>query len=69
MIRGKIKDKAWEMAEEKVKDFVVSAVGAAQSIAKEIPKDAVDIEASVELPAMGPLPKINLTIKIDLGKV
>jgi hypothetical protein len=65
----KIRGKAHDKVEETLKNFIVTAVKVAQSAAPEVPRNAVNIEASVEIPGMTLIPKIHLSVKVDLSKV
>jgi hypothetical protein len=65
----KIKDKAWETLEARLKDLIIRVVEVSKSAAPEVPKDAVTVESSVDIAGIGVLPKIHLSVKVDMSKL
>ena len=65
----KIRDKAWDLTEASWKNLILTVVQVAKSVAPEVPKDAVIIESSVDTAGVGVLPKLHLSVRVDLSKL
>jgi hypothetical protein len=65
----KIKDKAWEVMQASLKNLIVTVVDVANSVAPEVPKQAITIESSVDTIGVGVLPKIHISVKVDMSKL
>jgi hypothetical protein len=65
----KIKDKAWEVMQGSLKNLIVTVVEVAKSVAPEVPKEAVIVESSVDTAGVGVLPKIHLSVRVDMSKL
>jgi len=66
---GKIRDRAWEAVNASLKDLILRTVKVSKSVAPEVPKDAVTVENSVDVAGVGVLPKIHLSVKVDMSKL
>jgi hypothetical protein len=65
----KIKDKAWEKIEIQLKNLIITIVEVAKSAAPEVPKNAVNVEGSIDLLGIGVLPKVHLSVRVDMSKL
>jgi hypothetical protein len=65
----KIRDKAWETIEAKLKDLIVTIVEVAKSAGPEVPKNAVIVEGSVDLAGIAVLQKVHLGVRVDMSKL
>lgn len=65
----KIKEKTWEVVQGSLKNLIVTVVEVAKSVAPEVPKDAVIVESSVDTAGIGVLPKIHISVRVDMSKL
>lgn len=55
--------------EARLKNLIVTVVEVAKATAPEVPKNAITIESSVDLPAIAVIPKIHVSVKVDMSKL
>ena len=65
----KIKDKAWDVIQGSLKNLIITVVEVAKSVAPEVPKEAVIVESSVDTVGVGVLPKVHLSVRVDMSKL